>query len=190
MSIAALVMNGLLATLLLAALAMGVRLNARLKGIKDGHSAFVLAVSELNAAAAKAQGALADLRAATDEATDVLGGRISRARDAADRLEKLVNRAETAPMPQPISYREREISPRDSFRETFVPEAVPADRDVAAIERDLRDATKGGGGLAALLARMEGSVEPSRVLRSERPARSSFRPSVDDDLFEDIGGRA
>jgi hypothetical protein len=219
MSIAALVLNGLLATLLLAALAMGARLNARLKGIKDGNSAFVLAVSELNAAASKAQGALADLRAATDEATDVLGGRIARAREASDRLEKLVNRAETVPMPQSVSNREREreITQREAlFRDALRDESVreaPArelpvrasfdraapdravDRDVGAIERELRDATHGGG-LAALLARMEGAVEPSArlarasTLAPERSARAAARPSVDDDLFEDFGGRA
>jgi hypothetical protein len=175
MSIASLCLNGLLATLLLAALAMGVRLNRKLQAVKDGQTAFVLAVSELNAAAGKAQSALSDLRAATDEATDVLGGRIARAREAADRLDKLTSRAEAVPKPAP------------RLASTPAPEA----RDVAGIERDLRDATQGGG-LAALLARMEGTVEPSpRVLRSnDRPAPRPMRNAIDDDLFEDFGGRA
>jgi len=54
-------------------------------------------VHDLNAAAAKAQKALADLRIATDEATDNLGGRIARAREIGERLDTLVARAQAAP---------------------------------------------------------------------------------------------
>src|ERR1700712_3023834 len=97
MSLVALCLNGFLASLLLATLVLGLRLDKKVKGVRDGQNAFVLAVSELNAAASKAQAALADLRAATDESTDTLGGRIARAREVADRLDKLVSRAEAMP---------------------------------------------------------------------------------------------
>ena len=76
MSIVALGLNLLLAALLLAALAMGFRLNSRLKALKDSHEGFARAVAELDAAAARAEQGLADLRAATDEATDELADRI------------------------------------------------------------------------------------------------------------------
>ena len=72
MIIIGLVMNVLLARLLLAALAMGWRLNRRLKALRDSHDGFDIAVRELNAAAARAEQGLADLRAATDEAIDEL----------------------------------------------------------------------------------------------------------------------
>ena len=177
MSIAALCLNGFLATLLMAALFLGLRLDRKLKGVRDGQQAFVLAVHELNAAAAKAQAALANLRAATDEATDTLGGRITRARECADRLDKLVTRAEARQMSAPAP-----AAARDE------PDAEPK------------------GGLAALLARLEDEMDapgPERApSASFAPAASSLlartlsrparpvRPSFDDDLFVDSGDRA
>lgn len=167
MSLVALCLNGFLASLLLAALFLGLRLDKKLKGVRDGQHAFVLAVSELNAAATKAQAALADLRAATDEATDTLGGRIARGREVADRLEKLVSRAETMPGRAPVQAAHSEASPAP------------------------REASDVAGGLAALLARLDGAPETPRTLRSPnaRPARSS-RHEIDDDLFVELGGRA
>ncbi len=167
MSLAALCLNGFLATLLLAALVLGLRLDKKLKGVRDGQQAFVLAVSELNAAASKAQAALADLRAATDEATDTLGGRIARGREIADRLEKLVSRAETMP--------------GRSVVQAGHSEAAPAGREASDV----------AGGLAALLARLDGAAETPRTLRSPaaRPPRPS-RNEIDDDLFVELGGRA
>lgn len=101
MSLIALSLNLLLAGLLLSALVIGMRLEKRLKAVREGQLEFARAVSELDAAAIKARDGLSDLRAATDEATDVLGGRIARAREAADRLEKLVSRAESVPSAKP-----------------------------------------------------------------------------------------
>jgi hypothetical protein len=167
MSLVALCLNGFLATLLLAALALGLRLDKKLKGVRDGQNAFVLAVSELNAAASKAQAALADLRAATDEATDTLGGRIARGREVADRLAMLVNRSEIMPS--------RSAAPA-------------AHSEAGAATREGSDVA---GGLAALLARLDGADEAPRTLRSmtPRPARPS-RNEIDDDLFVELGGRA
>jgi hypothetical protein len=164
MTLIALGMNGLLALLLVAALGFGIRLDRKLKGVRDGQLAFTGAVAELNAATARAQAGLADLRAATDEATDNLGGRLARAREAADRLEKLLVRAESLPAQAPAVAREG-------------PE----------------------GGLAALLASVAEAAEtisPAPVARRERaplseraPRPVRARPVVDDDLFEDAGGR-
>jgi len=154
MSLVALSLNLLLAALLLCALVIGVRLERRLKAVRDGQLAFVVAISELDAAAHKAKEGLAELRGATDEATDVLGGRIARAREAADRLERLVGRAEAAPA---------QAAPP-------APAAGPE------------------GGLAALLERIKhAEIAPSAPAALERAGRA--RPSVDDELFEDFGGR-
>ena len=102
-------------------------------------------------------------RAATDEATDNLGGRIARAREATDRLDKLLARAESLPVQAP---------------------AAPQGPE---------------GGLAALLASVAEAAEtisPAPVARRERaplperaPRPMRARPVVDDDLFEDAGGR-
>ena len=89
MSVIGLALNLLLASLLLAALALGWRLNRRLKALRDSHDGFAVAVRALDAAAERAEQGLADLRAATDEATDVLADRIEKGRALAARLERL-----------------------------------------------------------------------------------------------------
>jgi len=93
MSIIGLIMNLLLAGLLAAALVMGWRLNRRLKALRDSHDGFAIAVRELNAAAGRAEQGLADLRAATDEATDELADRIAKGRALATKLERLIDQA-------------------------------------------------------------------------------------------------
>lgn len=90
MSLIGLGMNLLLAVLLACALALGLRLNRRLKALRDSHDGFAVAVRELNAAAERAEQGLADLRAATDEATDTLADRIEKGRALAARLERLI----------------------------------------------------------------------------------------------------
>ena len=93
MSLIGLAMNLLLASLLLAALVMGARLNRRLKALRDSHDGFAAAVTDLNTAAARAEQGLADLRAATDEAVDLLADRIEKGRSLAMKLERLVEHA-------------------------------------------------------------------------------------------------
>ena len=96
MSVVGVVLNLLLATLLGAALVMGWRLNKRLKGLRDSQAGFADAVRELNLAAARAEQGLADLRAASDEAIDLLADRIDKGRKLAAKLEKLVSQAPAA----------------------------------------------------------------------------------------------
>jgi hypothetical protein len=90
MSLIGLSMNLLLAGLLGAALVLGIRLNKRLKALRDSHDGFAIAVRELNAAAQRAEQGLADLRAATDEAVDTLADRIDKGRALAAKLERLI----------------------------------------------------------------------------------------------------
>lgn len=108
MSDIGLIMNGLLAVLLLGALAVGWRLEGRLKALRASHQSFSRAVEDLDRAAARAEQGLADLRAATDEAAETLAARIERAGALAQRLEKLTVEAErtearlaAAPRPEP-----------------------------------------------------------------------------------------
>lgn len=93
MSLIAIAMNLLLASLLAAAIALGLRLNKRLKTLRDSHDNFAVAVRELNAAAERAEQGLADLRAATDEAVDTLADRIEKGRALAAKLERLITEA-------------------------------------------------------------------------------------------------
>jgi len=162
MSIIGLVMNVLLAGLLFAALVMGWRLNRRLKALRDSHDGFAIAVRELNAAAARAEQGLADLRAATDEAVDELADRIDKGRALATRLQRLIDDAPTG--------------------STAVPRAVTegiASDDIRAAERRLG---------ALLAAAREGRPEraPARPDPREPPAPvQPRRLTVEDDLFED-----
>jgi hypothetical protein len=165
MSLIGLAMNLLLAGLLLAALLMGWRLNRRLAALRDSHDGFAVAVAELNTAAARAEQGLADLRAATDEAVDILGDRIEKGRTLAARLDRLI---EHASVPQRAS----------------VPPASPALADDPVAERRL----------GALLAAAR-EARPDRVmppLRREAMAPQTYeraapraRPRIEDDLFDD-----
>jgi len=95
MSDIGLIMNALLGLLLVGALALGWRLERRLKALRASHESFTQAVADLDRAAARAEQGLADLRAATDEAADSLAARIDRAGALAGRLEKLTHEATT-----------------------------------------------------------------------------------------------
>jgi len=157
MSAIAIVMNLLLAGLLVAALTLGMRLNRRLKALRDSQDGFATAVAELNAAAARAEQGLADLRAATDEATDELADRIEKGRALAAKLERLVAQTpeHVRAAPEPAS----ELG-RDAARDT---------------ERRLG---------ALLAAAREARAKPERLVRAE-PRVASRPASPDDDLFED-----
>ncbi len=165
MSLIGLAMNMLLACLLLAALSMGWRLNRRLKALRDSHDGFAVAVAELNQAAARAEQGLSDLRAATDEAVDILGDRIEKGRALAVRLERLNERAESAPPQRPA------------------PPPVATVHDDPVAERRL------GALLAAAREMRAARAAPSpravdRPLLDPRPA-PRFRRDADDDLFDD-----
>lgn len=142
MSFVGLALNTLLAVLLAAALAMGWRLNRRLKALRDSHEGFAVAVRELNTAAARAEKGLADLRIATDEAVDILGDRIEKARALAGKLEKL---SEATPSAAAATRR------------------APAEEDDVAQERRLG---------ALLAAAREARARPERLVRREPIARA------------------
>ncbi len=91
-----LAMDGLLAVLLLTAVAVGVRLNGKLKLLREGQGQFVRAVGELDAAAARAETGLQALRSATEEAHDALLARIETARGLVPRLDRAGEEAAAA----------------------------------------------------------------------------------------------
>ncbi len=177
MSLIAVAMNLLLAGLLIAAMVVGVRLNRRLKALKDSHAGFEVAVRELNMAAVRAEQGLADLRAATDEATDMLSDRIEKGRALAAKLEKLVSSAPELPR---ATMAERAPRP--------MPAVVPPVREGTTEDRL-------GKLLAMARSRLqaEGMIDQDDrpvaapeplVGRSPLPGRR-IASMVDDDLFED-----
>lgn len=178
MSLIAIGMNLLLAGLLVAAMVVGIRLNRRLQALKDSHAGFEIAVRELNMAAVRAEQGLADLRAATDEATDMLSDRIEKGRALAGKLEKLISAAPELPRAMPT-----ERAPRP------MPSVVPPMRESSSEDR-----------LGKLLAMARTRLQSEGMIDGDRdapaPAREPLvgRPplpgrrivaSPDDDLFED-----
>lgn len=162
MTLPVLIMNGTLMVLLLAALAFGWRLDRRLKALKASHESFARAVADLDTAAARAEQGLADLRGATEEASETLRERIETARRLAGRLDAAFHAApsETESPPAP-----RRAEPRADLRPDLRPEPLFERRPVASAPRPAPSAPRSG-----------------------EPARSRAR--VDDDLFEpDAGAR-
>ena len=159
MSLISLAMNLLLAGLLLAALMMGWRLNRRLQALRDSHEGFATAVAELNTAAARAEQGLSDLRAATDEAVDMLADRIEKGRSLALKLERL---AEHAAVPQ----RPAAATPDDPVAERRLGALLAAARE-ARPERVM----------PPLRPEVRAQLQPQQSLRASRAA--------EDDLFDD-----
>jgi hypothetical protein len=96
MSPVSLTLDLLLAGLLLITLIFGLRLDKRLKTLNASQAEFQAAIADLDRAAARAETGLAELRGAMDEAVDLLGGRIDKARELAAKLETLTAQAQHA----------------------------------------------------------------------------------------------
>jgi hypothetical protein len=141
MSDIGLIMNGLLGVLLIGALALGWRLEGRLKALRASHESFARAVGDLDRAAARAEQGLADLRAATDEAAESLAGRIERAKSLSAKLEGLTREATNvearlAAKPQPAVARETAFA-RFAERYGAAPKASAPPLAVAPPRSDL-----------------------------------------------------
>lgn len=171
MSLVAVAMNGLLAILLIVALGFGWRLERRLKALRDSHAGFAKAVADLDLAAARAEQGLADLRAATDEASETLAVRIERAQALAAQLDERVNRPLVTPPP---------AASRDEPRPVAKPERrLKAEDFERLLDREAKAASRGEA-LRAGAPRTEDPISRPRVAK-ETP-RSQAR--IDDDLFD------
>ncbi|MBP7651211.1 MAG: flagellar positioning protein PflI [Phenylobacterium sp.] len=188
MSLIALGMNLMLAGLLAAALMMGFRLNGRLKHLRDSHDGFAKAVAELDVAAARAEQGLADLRAATDEATDALADRIEKARALTAKLDRQLQGAPAA-APTHSDRAERmdrsermDRAERMARAERGAP--IPFRREVVEVdEEDVARVTHRLGALLSAAREPRIRPEPERFARPDiAPTRQ--RPRFEDDLFD------
>jgi hypothetical protein len=173
MSVTAIALNGLLAILLLVALGFGVRLERRLKALRDSHEGFAKAVADLDRAAMRAEQGLADLRAATDEAADTLADRIDKAQALATQLDERLNRPIVTPPPA--------ATPRPAA--VARPAPAPAPETPSETSRRLRaeDFEK----LLDREARIPRDAPPAPVVRPSSPKETPrSRARIDDDLFE------
>ena len=162
------IMDALLMLLLAGALAYGVRLDRKLKALRDGQLAFAGAVNELNMAASRAEAALASLRASGQE-TDLLHDRIVKARTVKAELEALIARSgRDVDAPPPVR----------------TPAVVEPLRSVQA-ERESAPARPVSGGLLSP-EQVEKFTPVLQALAANQAAKQSLnraRSSLDDDLF-------
>ena len=166
-------LNLILGVLLFCALVLGLRLERKLRGLKDSHADFAKAVGELDQAAGRTEHSLADLRAGTEIAKSEVASRIDQARVACQRLEKLVadaDRAAARLQAQPLMLVDRVPPPA---RPVEVPPPAPAASAIARPEPEYMwadDVTVGRPGPTAA--------------HSPAPAPLRSRAKlVDDDLF-------
>jgi hypothetical protein len=186
MSPVALGLDILLVLLLLAALGVGLRLNRRLTALREGHAGFAKAVAELNAAAARAEAGLKELRAAADETHDDLLTRIETARGligkldtAAANAERAVEKAAAAPPPRPAAARPLRFADPAARSQMEWPqmERVPAERPQAE-----RPRTPPVGAPSPFDLPLDTPVD---IREEQLTFPSRRRLAADDDLFED-----
>ncbi len=174
------ILDGVLMLLLVAALGYGVRLEKKLSALRAGQQAFATAVSELNAAAGRAESALANLRASGQE-TDLLHDRIIKAREVKAQLESLIARAPDAPRPA------AQEAPKPALVAVRAPTAATAEderalRMAALAERiqGLSPATRAPAPVAAIL----GALTAGRTAnQAAKQSLNQTRRNLDEDLF-------
>ena len=155
-----------LVVLLLATLGLGWRLDRRLKGLKASHADFAAAVADLDRAAQRAETGLAQLRGATDEAVDLLAGRIEKGRELALKLEQLTREAGAAAERAAAPVVVRSALDQNWTGPTVVPPTpASAEEAISAAESLVRRLSLDDG------------------IR-KTPGPVARRPAVDDDLFE------
>jgi Sec-independent protein translocase protein TatA len=152
MTLAGIALQILLAVLLIVALVFGMRLERRLKALKESHEGFAKAVVDLDAAAQRAEQGLADLRAATDEAAEQLADRIEKARILTAKLDKSMAQATRGESARVASNRPPPAPPMTRARAAFAavdrpppPVETPRSRPRGE-DDDLFDPPAGPGG--------------------------------------------
>lgn len=189
------VLDSFLMLLLVAALGYGVRLEKKLTALREGQLAFAGAVTELNAAAGRAENALRSLRASAEEA-DMLHDRIIKARAVKQELEVLIARqSRSAPaIAAPIAAPERLHAPEPEIKRPVFA-ALPDDEDRALRMAALAERIQGmASARAPSAAPVAATVTPGRdsvaaimsAMTANHSAQQSLnkaRRSLDDDLF-------
>ncbi|MBJ7318043.1 MAG: hypothetical protein KJ728_15840 [Alphaproteobacteria bacterium] len=152
------IMDAVLMLLLVAAVGYGIKLERKLSALRTGQVAFAQAVTELNAAAGRAEAALATLRASGQE-TDLLHDRIIKAREVKQQLEALIARA---PVAAPMRLQQEETAPRPEI----VRPVASAPSPTAVVNDDDERARR----MAALAQRIQGMSGPAATSRAGAPA--------------------
>jgi len=173
------VLDGILMMLLVAALGYGVRLERKLVALRAGQLAFASAVTDLNAAAGRAEAALASLRASGQE-TDLLHDRIVKAREVKAQLESLIARspaaAVRAPEPAPAPAAEPVVEAEADERALRMAALAQRIQGLAPAGARASAPAAGGSNVAAILGAMTAN-------QSAKQSLNRARRSLDEDLF-------
>ena len=178
------IMDAVLMLLLVAAVGYGVKLERKLKTLREGQVAFAQAVGELNAAAGRAESALATLRAAGQE-TDLLHDRIIKAREVKQQLETLIARGPVST--QPSERPEARPAPSSPALAAAQPEDEDRARRMAALAERIEGLA---GGRRAPAPGRDNVASIVQALTAGRAANQTAKQSLnaarrnlDDDLF-------
>ena len=154
------ILDSILMLLLVAAIGYGIKLEKKLKALREGQLAFAGAVTELNSAAGRAEQALATLRASGQE-TDLLHDRIIKARAVKQELEVLIARA---PAGLPLRSAAPQVAPQE---EEPLELKVPASAVAPLLDDEARARR-----MASLMERIEGAraVMKAPAARPAAPA--------------------
>ena len=165
------ILDSILMLLLAAAIGYGIKLEKKLKALREGQLAFAGAVTELNSAAGRAEQALATLRASGQE-TDLLHDRIIKARAVKQELEVLIARA-------PAGVASRAPQPQAEVREEPVLELNVPTSQVAPLLDDEARARR----MASLMERIEGA---RAVMKAPAAARPAVAPAAPAEIFAPV----
>lgn len=171
------ILDSILMLLLAAAIGYGVKLERKLKTLREGQLAFAAAVTELNSAAGRAEQALATLRASGQE-TDLLHDRILKARAVKQELEVLIARAPARPADSRIETRADELRAAARAAPTPDPAYEPApERVPTSSVAPLLDDEARARRMASLMERIEGARAAMKA-PSPRPAPTAAHPEI------------
>ena len=175
---AGMIMDAVLMLLLVAAVGYGVKLERKLAALRAGQLAFAQAVGELNAAAGRAENALATLRASGQE-TDLLHDRIIKAREVKAQLETLIARAPVQAgrtEPAPISP----ALPEDDERARRMAALAERIQGMAGPATTQRAAPAGRENVAAIVQALTAGRSANHAAKQ---SLNAARRNLDDDLF-------
>lgn len=159
MSLVALTLNLTLGALLVGAMILGLRLDRRLRTLRESHQSFAKAVSELDQAAQRTQAGLEELKATADSVRVDLVARIDSARTLSDLLIKLTADADAkaealaqAQAATPTAIRASGLRPVFARPAAPEPKPIASPRSRAAVDDELFESAGSTLGKAALSA--------------------------------------
>ena len=167
------ILDSILMLLLAAAIGYGIKLEKKLKALREGQLAFAGAVTELNSAAGRAEQALATLRASGQE-TDLLHDRIIKARAVKQELEVLIARAPAGLPSRGAAQSQAQVEVRE---EPVLELNVPASQVAPLLDDEARARR-----MASLMERIEGA---RAVMKAPAP-RPVAAPAAPPETFAPV----